>query len=137
MSIANVTGTVSRYLELVEAFPLRPIRSDERYNAAIVVMNSLLDIDRSEDEDDYLDVLGDLIHAYELAEFPEPRATQADILRALLEDKDATQADLATATGVADSNISAMLAGRRAISKANMVKFAKFFKVAPGRFLVK
>ena len=133
---ANTSHTASRYLELVEAFPLRPIRTDEQLSAAIIVMRSLLGVELSTDEADYLDVLGDLIRAYELAEHPLPHATQGDILRALLEDRGATQAELAAATGVADSNISAILANRRAISEANMVAFGKFFQVHPGRFLV-
>ena len=134
---AKITpGSASRYLELVAAFPLRPIRSDAQHEAALVAMRSLLGVERSEDEDDYLDVLGDLIRAYEVEHFPLPQATQADILRALLEDRAMSQTELSAATGVADSNISAILAGRRGISKANMITFAKALKVKPDRFLV-
>ena len=125
-----------RYLELIATFPLRPIRTDAQHEVALKVMRSLLGIERSEDEDDYLDILGDLIRAYEVEHFPMPQATQADVLRDLLEDRGLSQADLAAASGVADSNISAILAGRRGISKANMIAFAKALGVKPGRFLI-
>lgn len=131
----DTSHPASRYLELVEAFQLRPIRSDDHHRQAIAVMRSLLGIELSTDEADYLDVLGDLIRAFELAEHPQPTATQGDILRAMLEDRGVIQAELAAATGVADSNISAMLNNRRGISKANMIAFGKFFQVSPGRFL--
>ncbi len=132
----SASRPTSRYMELVEAFPLRPIRTDDQLAAATAVMRSLLGIELSVDEADYLDVLGDLIRAYEAEHHPMPQVTQGDILRALLEDRGVSQAELAAATGIADSNVSAMLANRRGISKANMIALGKFFGVEPGRFLV-
>ena len=123
-------------MELVRAFPLRPIRSDEQLDAAIAAMKPLLGIGRSADEEDYLDVLGTLIHEYETEHHPMPEPTQGDILRSLMEDRGVSQAQLAAATGIADSNVSAILANRRGISKANMIALGKFFQVPPGRFLV-
>lgn len=136
MLTTKTRQAINRYYELIEAFPLRPIRTDEGLAEAIAVMRTLTGRELDADESDYLEVLGDIIAAYEADHHPVPKATQAHILRALLDDKGASQAQLAAATGVADSNISAILAGRRAISKANMILFAKFFEVAPGRFLV-
>jgi len=124
------------YAELVTNFPLRPIKSDDQLTAAIAVMRTLLGIERTEDENDYLLVLGDLIEAYEAEQHPLPTVTQAIILRALMEDRNVSQAEVSAGTKIADSNISAILAGRRAISKANMIALGQFFNVKPGRFLV-
>ena len=50
------------YLELVRAFPLRPIRIDKELDRAIAVIDALLDRGRlTAAEGDYLDVLGDLV----------------------------------------------------------------------------
>lgn len=73
----NATAPIStaakpRYLELVEAFPLRPIRDDRALAGAIAAMRPLLGIDRSDDEEDYLEVLGGIIKAYEDEHHPMP-----------------------------------------------------------------
>ena len=97
-----IPRTVSRYLELVEAFPLRPIWDDAQLAAATAVIRTLTDRPEdqlSRDEADYLDVLGDLVLAYEEAEHPILKATQAHILRALMEDRDVTQAQVAPGPG--------------------------------------
>src|ERR1700737_2470458 len=77
-----------RYLELVRAFPLRPIRSDEQLDQAIEVIASLLDREQLEPgEKDYLDVLSDQVERYEETNVPIPRASDAEILRHLIEAK--------------------------------------------------
>ena len=66
----------SRQWELVQAFPLRPIRSDDQLEAAILAMKPLLGIDRSIDEDDYLHIIGNMIHEYKIEHHPMPEPTQ-------------------------------------------------------------
>ena len=57
------------YLRLVRRCPLRPIRSEAELDRAIATINWLIDRGaaglRTTSEEDYLDVLGDLIEAYE------------------------------------------------------------------------
>lgn len=51
-----------RYLELLARFPLRPVRTEAELDAATEVIHELIDQDkRSAAEDDYLDVLSDLV----------------------------------------------------------------------------
>src|SRR5258708_1220118 len=89
------------YLKLVRRFPLRPIRSGTELTRAIDMMNGLLDkADRNLAEQDYLDVLSDLVERYETAHEPEPSVSDADMLRHLLEAKGTTQAEAARATGI-------------------------------------
>ena len=134
--IVNADLVSLSYPDLVETFPLRPIRSPEARAAARVMMRSLLRLDRTPDQADYLTVLGLLIREYDAEHVILPAPTQAGILRSLLEEREATQAQLAAATGVPDSNISAILTGTRGISRANRAKFAEFFQVSPTRFLI-
>jgi HTH-type transcriptional regulator/antitoxin HigA len=65
----RVTG--SRYFELVRELPLRPLKSEADLDRAVAMMHRLCDIrDMTEDEDDYLHVLGSLISEYEDVHWP-------------------------------------------------------------------
>lgn len=130
------TPDEARHLELVARFPLRPIRSGADYDRAVAMMRSLLDLDRTHAEDDYLLVLGDLIGAYDDEHHALPTLTQGDVLRALMEDRGVTQAQVAAVTGIDATTIAAMLANRRGLTEANRGKLAVFLGVQPTRFEV-
>ena len=124
-----------RYLELVRRFPLRPLRSDADLDAAVAVVDELLDRDElSEPEQDYLDVLSDQIEAYEAEAVPIRPVGDADMLRFLIENRGATQAAVAKGAGIAESTISEVLAGKRRLNRAQIGKLARYFHVEPGAF---
>src|SRR4051794_11723725 len=78
--------TQDRYLELVRQFPLRPLRTDADLDAAVTVIDALLDRPRlTAPEQDYLDVLSDLVEAYEAEAVPMRPVGDADLLRFLIE----------------------------------------------------
>jgi HTH-type transcriptional regulator / antitoxin HigA len=125
-----------RYLKLVSAFPLRPIRSDEELGQAIAVIDSLLDKDELHiDEQDYLEVLTRLVEDYEEQEVPFPPVSEADMLRHLIEARDITQIKLATETGIANSTISAILSGKRGLTRAQIATLSRYFTVSPAVFI--
>src|SRR5579884_600732 len=83
------------YLGLVTNFPLASIKSEEQLQEAQKVMDRLLargELD--EGEEMYLDALSDLVAAYEDEYYPIEPASDADILRHLMEAKGVTQAQL-------------------------------------------
>jgi HTH-type transcriptional regulator/antitoxin HigA len=124
-----------RYLELVRAFPLRPLRTDADLDAAVEVVDSLIDQDElSAPEQDYLDVLSDLVEAYEDATIPIKSVGDADMLRLLIEAKGVTQAQVAKGAGIAESTISEVLAGKRKLNRAQIGKLSRYFHVAPSAF---
>ena len=124
------------YLELVRSFPLRPIRSERDLERAIAVINSLIDRNtRSPDEEDYLDVLGDLVEKYEHEHHPMPPVSYADMLRHLVEARDTTQAEVAAETGIAESTISEILTGKRGMNRRHIEVLARHFKVSPAVFI--
>ena len=124
-----------RYLELVRQFPLRPLRSDADLDAAVAVIDSLIDQDElSAPEQDYLDVLGDLVKSYEDKTIPIKGVGDADMLRFLIEQKGVTQAETAKGAGIAESTVSEVLAGKRKLNRAQVGKLARYFHVAPGAF---
>lgn len=124
-----------RYLELVRGFPLRPLRSAADLDAAVAVIDGLIDQDNlTPPEQDYLDVLSDLVHAYETAAVPMEPVGDADMLRFLIEQKGITQVELARQAGIAESTISAVLAGKRTLNRLQIGKLARYFHVEPAAF---
>jgi len=124
------------YLELVRHFPLRPIHNERELDQATAVINSLVDRDRlSAAEQDYLEVLGDLVERYEDKHHAIGDVSDADMLEHLIEAKGVTQAAVARATGIAASRLSEVLRGKRQLTRAQITKLAAYFHVAPAVFL--
>ena len=80
-------------------------------------------------EEMYLDALSDLAAAYEDEYHAIAPASDADMLRHLMEAKDVTQSQLSRETGIAKSTISEVLAGKKAFSRQMIRKFADYFRV--------
>jgi HTH-type transcriptional regulator / antitoxin HigA len=124
-----------RYLDLVRQFPLRPLRTDADLDAAIAVVDSLIDQNQlSPPEQDYLDVLSDLVEAYEAEAVPMRRVADAEMLRFLIENRRVTQAELSKQAGIAESTISEVLSGKRKLNRVQIGKLAHYFHVEPGVF---
>jgi HTH-type transcriptional regulator/antitoxin HigA len=127
--------TEDRYLDLVRQFPLRPLRTDGDLDAAVLVVDSLLDRAKlTAPEKDYLDVLGDLIETYEAEAVPMRPVGDAELLRFLIEQKGVTQAATAAGAGIAESTISAVLADKRTLTRTQIAKLARYFHVEPAAF---
>jgi len=104
------------YLELVLAFPLASIKSKRRLDAAEKVMDQLLAKGKLDDgEEMYLDALSDLVGAHEDEHVPIKPASDADMLRHLMEAKGVTQAKLSQEAGLPKSSLSEVLAGSRSV----------------------
>lgn len=127
--------TQDPYCELVIQFPLRPLRSDKELNAAVKMVDSLLDRKNlAVEEKDYLEVLGGLIEQYESEAHPIAPVSDVEMLRHLIEAKGVSQTEVSKATGIADSTISEVLKGKRALNRSHIGKLARFFNVSPDVF---
>jgi HTH-type transcriptional regulator/antitoxin HigA len=125
------------YFELIKQFPLRPLRSEKALDQAARIVDRLAvkkSLDRS--ERDYLDVLSDLIERYEDQHHEIEPLADGEMLRFLIEQSGRTQIHLARATGIANSTISAVLSGKRDLTRHQVVKLAAYFHVDPGIFLI-
>jgi len=100
------------YLDLVRECPLRIIRSESEYGQAIAMLDRLSDLgnDRTADETEYLLSLTVFVKKYEDEHHLMPPVSGVDMLRYLLETHNVTQSTLASATGLAVSTISEILA---------------------------
>lgn len=118
------------YLELVEDFPLASIKSEQHLTAAQRVMDSLLARGTlDEGAETYLDALSDLVGAFEDAKHAIEPASDADMLRHLMEAKGISQAQLSRDTGLPKSTISEILAGKKPFSRQMMRTLADYFRV--------
>ena len=121
------------YLELVLAFPLCSIRCDEHLEAAQQVMDRLLARGQLDGgAETYLDALSDLVAVYEDEHHVIQPASDADMLRHLLDSKGVTQSQVSQEAGIAKSSISEVLAGRKPFSRQMIRKLADYFHVDVG-----
>jgi HTH-type transcriptional regulator / antitoxin HigA len=118
------------YLKLVIAFPLASIRSEEHLREAQKVIDELLaQGELKGGEEMYLDALSDLVAAYEDEHYAIEPASDAEMLRHLMDAKGVTQAQLSRDTLVAKSTISEILTGKKRLSRQLIRRFADYFRV--------
>jgi HTH-type transcriptional regulator/antitoxin HigA len=92
----------ARFWELLRRFPLLPLQSEADLDAATEVIHELIDQDAlSPAEDDYLDILSDLVYAYEEVHYPMPDVPPHEMLAELMESKGHTPDDGAAKAGIA------------------------------------
>jgi len=123
------------YLNLVKAFPLIHIRDDAHLEAASERIRELLTTPLDEGGEEYLDALSDLVMVYEQKHHPMRKLSGREFLRALVDAKSVSQAELARQTHISTSTISAILKGTRDMTIDHMQAFATYFRVEPGVFL--
>jgi HTH-type transcriptional regulator / antitoxin HigA len=124
------------YMALVARFPLRPLRSERDLDRATKIANELaVRGNLSRWEHDYLDLLSDLIEAYEAAHHPIPDLSGPEMLRHLLTERGISQASAAREMSLAASTVSDILRGKRGIGRKHIEAFATYFHVSPAVFL--
>ncbi len=125
--------TSDRYIVLIQEFPLRPLRSDRELDRAVAMIDRLLARGGlARDEEDYLDVLSDLIARYEDEHYPIEPISGLDALRHLVESSGKTQATVAAGAGLPESTLSEILLGRRRLNTRRIGILARYFRLDPG-----
>lgn len=115
---------------------LRPIHDEAGYEQMVALMNSLLDVvgdDENHVLSGLLELVGDVVSKYEREHHPIEPASPKDALRFLIEARGLNQNDLSAI--VPQSNLSAILSGKRKISATLAGKLGKFFGVSPALFV--
>ncbi len=79
-------------------------------------------------------MLSDLVEAYEEEHYPMAKVSDARMVRHLMEAKGVNQTEVAQATGIANSTISAVLKGVRQLTREHIGQLAIFLNVDPGVF---
>ena len=86
-------------------------------------------------EADYLAVMSDLVERYKEETHSIAPASDAEMLRHLLGAKGVTQVAVARETGIIESTISAVLAGKRHLTREHIDKLSRYFEVSPSVFV--
>jgi len=123
------------YFELVRRFPLVPIRNDSHLKEAESVLHDLLTERLDSGGRAYLEVLTDLVEAYEDVHHGIDEATASSVLRLLMESNRLTQTELSKSVGMSTASISAVLNETKSLTKQQVIVLAGYFRVSPTVFL--
>lgn len=140
MTTATVSLDVKALQKTWAAFDrvahLRPIRSEDEYDRTLALMNFLVDMVGDQEDHDLsglLDLVSELVSDYDTDRYAIEASEPNEVLRYLLESRGLKQSDLAEI--VPQSNLSAILAGKRKISATLAGKLARFFRISPAVFV--
>lgn len=123
-----------RYIDLLQKFPPRPIKSEAELLATQKIIDALLDSDEiTAAQQDYLNLLGILVHEYEEKQVPIPDLSGAELLKALMDEFGLRQKDLVSIFKT-ESIVSAILKGQRKFTVEHIEKLAEFFHISPAAF---
>jgi HTH-type transcriptional regulator / antitoxin HigA len=139
-ALASQRGSSDSYLELVQAFPLRPIRSETELDRAVAVLIRLTKSKPEEAMDagerDYAEALTMLVQRFEQKRRDSalPKLRPVDRLKFLMEEQNMKAADLANILG-SQASAPLILQGKKEMTKAQILKLAKHFSVSPALFM--
>ena len=121
-----------RYLELVREFALRPLHGRRDYRRATQILDRLAAQEEgslSKAEQDYLDTLCLLVEEYDQRDpVDTSQVTPLDVLKHLMEENGMNTTALGNLLG-SKSSASAILHGKRSLSKTHIAKLAERFRV--------
>ncbi|RCJ14569.1 transcriptional regulator [Nostoc sp. ATCC 43529] len=122
------------YKELLTYFLPRPIKNEEDLEKTQAVVDSLLDKgELTESEEDYITLLGLLIHEYESKQNLVPDIYGVELLKVLIAQSNLKQKDLVPIFKM-ESIVSDVLKGKRKLTVEHIQKLAEFFNVSPAVF---
>lgn len=120
----------ARWVAFDKVAHLRSIRSNAEYDRVVALMNGLIDVvgdDGNHPLAGLLDLVGDLVGEYDAKHFAIKASEPREVLRYLIEQDNLKQTELEDV--VPQGNLSAILAGKRQISRELAKKLAKRFNV--------
>lgn len=122
------------YTDLLMAFPPRPIGTEEQFWTTQKVIDSLIDKgELTEDERDYLHLLGTLVYKYEEQTVDIPDIYGIELLKVLIEDSGLRQKDLVDVFKT-ESIVSDIVKEKRSLTTEHIEKLSQFFNVSPAMF---
>ena len=119
------------YIKLITTFPPRPITNEDELMATQNQINSILDQGNiTQDDRDYLKVLGTLVYDYEQQHEIIPTLTGIALLQALLEESNLQPKDLAS---ILESELIVLdiFNGKRQLTEKQIQDLAVFFQIDP------
>jgi HTH-type transcriptional regulator/antitoxin HigA len=119
------------YIKLITTFPPRPIINDAELTATQNQINHILNKGKlTQDDRDYLKVLGTLVYDYEDKNEPMPTLNGIELLKALLEESNLQPKDL-TSICQSESIVLDILNRKRELTVSQIKELAIFFHISP------
>jgi len=129
-----VTDESNRYIELLQEFPPHPIKSEAELLEVQEVIDALIDSGEiTSEEQDYINVLGILVHEYEERNVLIPDLSGVELLKALIDEFGFKQKDLVPIFKT-ESIVSTILNGKRKLNIEHIEKLSDLFNVSPSTF---
>ena len=126
----------TRYADLVAMHLPRPIHDDVAYDNTVEVIDALAGHKLNADQEDYLELLGQLVETYETEHLgPPPKFTGPQALKFLVQENQLTGDDLAAILGVDRSTAYKLLKGTRNLTTEHVRRLADRFKVGVAVFI--
>jgi HTH-type transcriptional regulator/antitoxin HigA len=125
------------YSELVAMYPPRPLhdKTDEQNLEELVF--AMAGHALTPDQEDYLDLLSDMLLKYQEQQVARPRRRRSPAKRLayLIEQSGITRSQLATLLGCSQPLVSLILSGKRSLTVPHVRKLAAHFRVDAGYFV--
>jgi len=119
---------------MIDVFPPRPIRDDSQLRATEKQIAQLLARrERTKAQDEYLDLLSDLVRDWEAEHVEIPAVSGVELVKFLCEQHGIPQRALVSVFGT-PSIVSEVLSGRRALQTKHIEGLARLFHVSPSAF---
>ncbi len=133
----NFAEVPTTYNALCRVHLPRPIHDKIDLQNATEIVDFLAGHKLNNDQEDYLDLLSDLVAEYEEehAPFHARKMSGVDIIVYLLEENDLNASDLSRILGTDRTLGSKILRGERSLTVPHMKKLGRRFSVDPGLFL--
>jgi antitoxin component HigA of HigAB toxin-antitoxin module len=125
------------YPALCQVFPPRPIRDDVGYRNTVEIADAFAGFENrmTADQNDYFDLLCQLIEEYEAASSEPPRANGLALLAHLVTEHGLSGADVSRILGRSGSLGPMILRGERKITADHAVSLGRHFGLRPDAFL--
>jgi len=124
------------YEELCWDYPPRKIKNKGEHANALRVIDAMAGHSLNPDQADYLDLLSDLVEAYENKAIDLPKVPVTEVLKELMEESNMTQTRLAEVLGIDNTLVTKILKGEREITLDLARALARQFNVDAGLFVV-
>lgn len=136
MILPVVGFAMTEYQDLLVKHEPRVIRTKAQHTRALAAIDRLMRASKlTAAQRELLELLSVLVERYEQEVDPTPDVPPHRFIAHLLKARDASQMDLARATGLARSVVSEVLSGRKGVSVRTAKKLGRYFGVPSGIFL--
>ncbi len=132
----NLNDLQHAWQQVSQTAHIAPIRDEAHYNKMVKLADQLVDAIGAAKKHpllDLLDIVSELIRAYDAEHFDVPKASPRKVLRFLMEQHGLSQADLPEVGN--QSVISMILSGNRQLNVRQIQALSERFHVSPSLFI--